>query len=131
MAVNLDHRIKCMPCDFFTPQPMHSARAYFFHAVPHDWHDADCVRMFEQVKEVFMRGYSKLLISEVVLPKVGATKMQTSLDLEVMNCTSGLERTEGDWKNLLGSVGFKIVDMSRHPRAVKKPQNWAAIYTNR
>jgi hypothetical protein len=115
----LDPRIKRMPYDFFTPQPVAGSRAYFFHAVPHDWPDADCVRIFEQVKNVFKKGYSKLLIYEVVLPKVGATNMQTSLDLELMNCTSGLERTEDDWTRLLKQVGFKIVDISRHPRAVE------------
>jgi hypothetical protein len=115
----LDPRIKRMGYDFFTPQPMVGSRAYFFHAVPHDWPDADCVRMFEQVKNVFKKGYSKLLIYEVVLPKVGATNMQTALDLELMNCTSGLERTEDDWTRLLKQVGFKIVGISRHPRAVE------------
>jgi hypothetical protein len=115
----LDPRIKRMGYDFFTPQPMVGARAYFFHAVPHDWPDADCVRMFEQVKKVFKKGYSKLLIYEIVLPKAGATNMQTTLDLELMNCTSGLERTEDDWNRLLKQVGFRIVDISRHPRAVE------------
>jgi hypothetical protein len=115
----LDPRIKRMGYDFFTPQPVVGSRAYFFHAVPHDWPNADCVRMFEQVKKAFKKGYSKLLIYEVVLPKAGATNMQTALDLELMNCTSGLERTEDDWTGLLKQVGFKIVDISRHPRAVE------------
>jgi hypothetical protein len=60
MAVDLNNRIKRMPYDLFTPQPIAAARAYFFHAVPHDWPDADGVRMFERVKKVFKRGYSKL-----------------------------------------------------------------------
>jgi hypothetical protein len=115
----LDARIKRMGYDFFTPQPVIGSRAYFFHAVPHDWPDADCVRMFEQVKKVFKKGYSKLLIYEIVLPKVGATNMQTTLDLELMNCTSGLERSEDDWTRLLKQVGFGIVSISRHPRAVE------------
>lgn len=115
----LDSRIKRMGYDFFTPQPVAGSRAYFFHAVPHDWPDADCVRMFEQVKKVFKKGYSKLLIYEVVLPEAGATNMQTSLDLELMNCTSGMERTEDDWISLLKQAEFKIVDISRHPRAVE------------
>ncbi|KAH7066722.1 S-adenosyl-L-methionine-dependent methyltransferase, partial [Paraphoma chrysanthemicola] len=115
----LDPRIKRMAYDFFTPQPEVGSRAYFFHAVPHDWPDADCVRMIEQVKKVFKRGYSKLLIYEVVLPSVGATNMQTTLELEIINCTSGVERTEAHWASLLQQVGFRIVDIARHPRAVE------------
>jgi hypothetical protein len=116
---DLDKRIVKQAYDFFTPQPQVHARAYFFHAVPHDWPDADCVRMFSQVAAVFKRGYSKLLIYEVVLPKKGATSLMTTLDLQLMNCTSGMERTEEHWARLLKEAGFRIVEMSRHPRAVE------------
>jgi hypothetical protein len=90
----LDGRIKRMAHDFFTPQPVTGVRAYFFHAVPHDWPDADCVRIFENIKAAMKKGYSKLLIYEVVLPAQGATSLMTTLDLQLMNCVSGLERTE-------------------------------------
>jgi hypothetical protein len=116
---DLDPRIKKQGYDFFTTQPQQGARAYFFHAVPHDWPDADCVRMFSQVKAAFKPGYSKLLIYEVVLPKKGATNMMMTLDLQLMNCTSGLERTEEHWERLLSEAGFSIVGISRHPRAVE------------
>ncbi|KAI4671252.1 uncharacterized protein J4E88_009285 [Alternaria novae-zelandiae] len=116
---DLDKRIVKQAYDFFTPQPQLHARAYFFHAVPHDWPDADCVRMFSQVAAVFKRGYSKLLIYEVVLPKKGATNLMTTLDLQLMNCTSGMERTEEHWATLLKEAGFRIVEISRHPRAVE------------
>lgn len=116
---HLDSRIKKVAYDFFTPQPLVGSRAYFFHAVPHDWPDADCVRMFENVKAAFKKRYSKLLIYEVVLPAKGATSLMTTLDLQLLNCTSGLERTEEHWRKLLGSVGFKINSISRHPRAVE------------
>lgn len=115
----LDPRIKRMAHDFFTPQPIRGARAYFFHAVPHDWPDADCVRIFEQIKSAMKTGYSKLIIYEVVLPAQGATSLMTTLDLELMNCVSGLERTEEKWRALLAHVGFRVVNISGHPRAVE------------
>lgn len=115
----LDERIKRMSHDFFTPQPVRGARAYFFHAVPHDWPDDDCVRIFENIKAAMVRGYSKLLIYEVVLPAQGATSLMTTLDLQLMNCTSGLERTEEHWRDLLAKVGFTVTSISSHPRAVE------------
>ncbi|KAI1881515.1 hypothetical protein JX265_000341 [Neoarthrinium moseri] len=115
----LDSRIKQMSYDFFTPQPVEGARAYFFHAVPHDWPDADCVRIFEQVKAAMKRGFSKVLIYEIVLPPQGATSLMTTMDLQLMNCTSGFERTEDHWKKLLSSVGLKVVSISSHPRALE------------
>lgn len=116
----LDARvIKRMPHDFFTPQPVRGARAYFFHAVPHDWPDADCVRIFGSVKAAMTRGYSKLIIYEIVLPAQGASSMMTTMDLQLMACTSGLERTEAHWRQLLGGVGFEVISISRHPRAIE------------
>lgn len=115
----LDPRIRRTAHDFFTPQPVAGARAYFFHAVPHDWPDADCVRIFEHIRAAMRPGYSKLLIYEVVLPAQGATSLMTTLDLQLMSCVSGLERTEAHWRDLLAQVGFKVTSISSHPRAVE------------
>lgn len=116
---NLSPRIQRMAYDFFQPQPLLGARTYFLHAVPHDWPDGDCRRIFQNIKTAMRRGYSKLLIYEIVMPSQGATSLMTTLDLQLMNCTSGFERTEENWSNLLGEVGLKIVGISRHPRAVE------------
>jgi hypothetical protein len=115
----LDPRIQKMAYDFFTPQPLKGARAYFFHAVPHDWPDADCVKIFQNVAAAMEKGYSKLLIYEIVLPAKGSTSLMTTLDLQLMNICSGLERTEEHWKALLEKVGLRIVGISRHIRAVE------------
>lgn len=115
----LSPRIQRMAYDFFQPQTLLGARAYFLHAVPHDWPDGDCKRIFHNIKAAMQRGYSKLLIYEIVMPSQGATSLMTTLDLQLMNVTSGFERTEENWSNLLGEVGLKIVGISRHPRAVE------------
>ncbi|KAK6836523.1 O-methyltransferase [Apiospora arundinis] len=115
----LDPRIQRVAYDFFTPQPLKGSRAYFLHAVPHDWPDADCLRIFANIKSAMKPGYSKLLIYEVVLPAQGATSLMTTLDLQLMNCVSGLERTEAHWQKLLAEAGFRIVEIFRHPRAVE------------
>ena len=115
----LDPRIRRVAYDFFTPQSLVGSRAYFLHAVPHDWPDADCVRIFGHIRAAMRPGYSKLLIYEIVLPARGATSLMTTLDLQLMNLVSGLERTEAHWSRLLGEAGFKIVEIFRHPRAVE------------
>ncbi|KAL6858363.1 hypothetical protein ACO1O0_005824 [Amphichorda felina] len=115
----LDSRIRKMAHDFFQPQPITGARAYFFHAVLHDWPNTDVARMCAEVKKVMMPGYSKLLIYEVMLPAQGATHLMTTLDLALMSCTSGLERTEEAWRVLLKQGGFKVTSISRHPMAVE------------
>lgn len=115
----LDPSFKKVAYDFFTSQPLVGSRAYFFHAVPHDWPDSNVLRIFMNVKGAMKREYSRLLIYEVVLPAKGATSLMTTLDLQLMNCVSGLERTEQHWSGLLKQAGFRINTISRHPRAVE------------
>ncbi|ETS84553.1 hypothetical protein PFICI_02578 [Pestalotiopsis fici W106-1] len=116
---HLDARIVKQAYDFFTPQPLVGARAYFFHAVCHDWPDAECVRILQNAAAAMTKGYSKLLIYEIVLPARDASSLMTTLDLQLMNIVSGLERTEGHWKELLAKAGFKVVSIARHFRAVE------------
>lgn len=115
----LDRRITRMAHDFFSPQPLEGARAYFFHAVSHDWPDDECKKIFESVRGAMRKGYSKLLIYEMVLPARGATRFATTMDLQMMNVLSGLERTEDHWKRLLEGCGLRVVGISKHPRAIE------------
>ncbi|KAF7313136.1 S-adenosyl-L-methionine-dependent methyltransferase [Mycena kentingensis (nom. inval.)] len=107
----LDPRVQRIAHDFCTPQPDEGkgARAYFLHAVLHDWSDADSLRIFAGIHAAMKPGYSKLLICEVVLPPQGATSRMTTMDLMMMSACSGLERTEVDWRKLLGNAGFDVV----------------------
>jgi hypothetical protein len=43
----------------------------------------------------------------------------TTSDLQLMNCVSGLERTEQHWHQLFREAGFSINNISKHVRAVK------------
>ncbi|KAK6199003.1 hypothetical protein LQW54_010201 [Pestalotiopsis sp. IQ-011] len=116
-AHTIDGRIKKVPHDFFTSQTIINARGYFFHAVPHDWSDADCLRIFQNITPAMKRGYSKILIYEVVLPPKGANGIQAAMDGIMMLLLSSMERTEQHWAELLGQAGLKIVDIFRRPGA--------------
>jgi hypothetical protein len=50
---------------------------------------------------------SRLVISEVVLPTVGADLEAGWMDLTMM-CAGGMERTEKQWLELLDASGFKL-----------------------
>lgn len=93
--------------DFFTPQPIKGARAYFFKAVCHDFDDADCQRLLGNTVEA-MSPESSLLIDEWVLPDVGAPLAGASEDMFMLMFLSGMERSESQWKALLDSVGLEI-----------------------
>ena len=54
-------------------------------------------------------GFSKLLISEFVLADTNAALFPASLDLQMMGLHAGMERSEKQWRSLLGSAGLAIV----------------------
>jgi hypothetical protein len=54
------------------------------------------------------RGYSKILIDDLVLPDVGVQPKGAFLDLSMMVLETGTERTSQEWHDLLGSVGLRI-----------------------
>lgn len=52
------------------------------------------------------RGYSKLLIVDMVIPPTGASLLQTMMDVQMMTPVGALERTQGHWVELLTQGGF-------------------------
>lgn len=116
-ASGLPANVEVMAHDFFEPQPIRSARAYFLHSVCHDWPDREAVAILEQVRSAMRSGYSKLLLFETVMPSDPGkiTPRMAAMDLNMMCHFSACERTESDWKRLLDAAGLKWI--SYHPGA--------------
>ena len=96
--------------DFFTPQPVVGARAYYLHHIMHDWPDNKCVDILSQIKKAMKPGYSRLLINEQVIPDKKASWEATYLDLYMMVLFGARERTEKEWRRLLEEgVGLKVL----------------------
>lgn len=100
-----------MSHDFFTPQPIKHARAYYLHSVLQDWSDDDCVKILEQLKPALKPGYSTVLINELVVPDRNASWPITSTDHLMMVLGAMKERTQADWETILTRAGFKVVQV--------------------
>lgn len=95
--------------DFFTPEPIKFARTYFLHSILHDWGDADCLRILENLKPALKPGYSRVLFNEIVLSEEKPTIQATSMDMMMLaHCNPAYERTEGAWRDLLSQAGYVI-----------------------
>lgn len=94
--------------DFFTPQTVIGARAYYLHSVLHDWGDDDCIKILKQLKPAMKNAYSKLLVNEIVVPDQNATWPVTAMDQLMMVLGAMKERTEEQWKSLIERAGFKV-----------------------
>ena len=97
--------------DFFTPQPIFGAKNYFLHMVLHDWPDAQCRQILGNQKKAMVRGHSKILINEIVVPDQGAGWYEMGVDMIMMTCLSATERTETEWRNLIESSGLVLSEI--------------------
>jgi hypothetical protein len=111
--------VRVMAHDFFQPQPVRGARAYYLHGVIHDWADEPARRILGHLRDAMTRGYSRLLVHDHVLPASRPHPQATAYDLTMMVKVSAFERTEKMWEDLLGSVGFVIVKIWSSPLATQ------------
>ena len=105
---NPDATIEFQDHDFFTPQPIKGARAYLLHFVLHDWPDEKALEILSHLKDAMRKNYSKLLVAEFVIAAKDADPFNTALDILVMSCFGGRERTERDWRSLFERAGMKV-----------------------
>ena len=106
----LHETIECQEHDFFTPNPVRGARAYFLHHVLHDWSESYCLKILDQIRAAMSPGYSRLLIHELILPDKAATTFQTAFDMMMMAFNGGAERSRAQWTDLLQKAGFEVVE---------------------
>jgi hypothetical protein len=112
----VDDKITVMAHDFFQPQPVKGSRAYFMHAVLHDWPDDKAAELLRNTREAMVEGYSKLFVYDIVLPPTSASISQTTMDVNMMSLLSASERTKSQWEKLLTGAGFKIVNFWPDPQ---------------
>ncbi|PKY08614.1 putative O-methyltransferase [Aspergillus campestris IBT 28561] len=101
--------------DFFTPQPVRGARAYFLHSILHDWGDDEGVRILENLVPALERGYSRVLLNEIVLSEEKPTLAATSMDMMMLAHFAVRERTEAEWRGILGKAGLRVVQIYSYP----------------
>ncbi|GAM38978.1 hypothetical protein TCE0_034f10141 [Talaromyces pinophilus] len=106
---DLDPVIEKVAYDFFTEQAVKGARVYFYHHILHDWSDNYCLEILRKVVTAMTPGYSKLLLHEMIVLEEGAPQFQAQLDMTMMAFNSGMERTAKQWRELLESVGLRVV----------------------
>lgn len=89
------------------------------HHVLHDFSSDDaCRRILNNILPAMQKGYSKIIIKELMVPDNNAPWAFTAMDVNVMQSLSGQERTEAQFRNLLESVGLKVEGIWRHEKAL-------------
>ena len=103
--------------DFMEPQPRSAigARVFILREVLHDWPDQDARKILSNIKEAMTPGYTRILLSEIVMAEKMRDVDVTSavMDWLMMSLFSSLERTEKQWEALLKSEGLTLVKVWR------------------
>ena len=103
------------------------ARAYLLRHILDDWSDQSCRAILQNILPGLVKGKSRLLIVETILPATNAPVFAAMMDINLMRYT-GMTRTLRSWRELLGSVGLEIVKVwppVRHDSVIEAvPRAW-------
>jgi O-methyltransferase domain/Dimerisation domain len=97
--------------DFFVG-PLPDADAYLLSLVLHDWDDGDALRLLTSVARS-MRRDSRLFVIESIVPADDSPSFAKLLDLHMLVCFGGRERTEAEYRELLERAGLSALAI--HP----------------
>jgi hypothetical protein len=105
-ARGVDVRVTIESGSFFEALPA-GGDVYLLSHIIHDWSEDQCLAILGNCRKA-MRRDSRLLIVETVLPE-GNTPHQGKLqDLVMLVFPGGQERTEAEYRALLGKAGFEL-----------------------
>lgn len=110
-------RLEIVGGSFFESVPA-GGDAYIMKHILHDWSDADCKRILDNIHRHSADGATLVLVEGVV--QGGNTpQFLKLLDLEMMAvATGGKERTETEWRELLRSAGWELSKILETPGPV-------------
>jgi O-methyltransferase domain/Dimerisation domain len=108
-AKGVSNRIAIEPGDFFQAVPA-GADAYILSHIIHDWNEDQCLAILGHVRKA-MNPAGRLLLVEMVLPTGDAPHPGKMLDIVMLVQSGGQERTEAEYRNLLGKAGFRLTNV--------------------
>jgi O-methyltransferase domain/Dimerisation domain len=108
-ARGLTDRIAIETGDFFESVPAANG-AYLLSHIIHDWSDAQCLTILGNCRGA-MTPDSRLLIIEMVLPAGDTPHPGKMFDMVMLALPGGQERTEPEYRELLGKAGFRLTQV--------------------
>ncbi|KAL3479552.1 S-adenosyl-L-methionine-dependent methyltransferase [Aspergillus californicus] len=107
-------QIEVMRHDFFNPQPVLGADVYLLSRIVHNWPDEKARVILSHLRAAMSQDSTLLVIDRIFSDKLErVSETMTMLDLGMMASLSALERTEGQFRELLSSVGLRLMNVWR------------------
>ena len=105
-ARGMSDRVTFVPGSFFESVPAGSD-LYILSHILHDWSEEQCLAILANCHRA-MTPSSRLLVIEMVLAEGNAFHPGKMLDMTMLATTTGQERTESEYRDLLEKAGFKL-----------------------
>ena len=102
----LAERVAATAGSFFEPLPG-GAEAILLRHIVHDWQEEDILRILGRCRDALRPG-GTLLIGESLIKDSDEITLPIRLDLAMMTFYNGAERTEQEYRELLGKCGFEV-----------------------
>jgi O-methyltransferase domain len=108
-AAGADDRCELVPGDFFAAVPG-GADGYLLKSVIHDWDDERAGAILANCRAAMPPTATVMLVEPLVSdqPSRQDPFSVSYSDLNMLVCTSGRERTEGEFRDLLTAAGFAV-----------------------
>jgi O-methyltransferase domain/Dimerisation domain len=113
--LGLEARCRYVGGNMFKEVP--KADAYGLKLILHDWNDAECVAILENMRRA-ATGASRIFIMEHVVPGPEVPHFAKLFDIHMMCWGTGKERTEAEYAKLLRRAGWRMVASHYAPGSV-------------
>jgi len=100
-------RCEIVDTDFFQSVP-DGADGYVMKDIIHDWEDADALKILKNCRRA-IRPDGRLLLIEAVLKAPNQPDPARLVDLNMLMILKGRQRTEAEYRSLLGEAGFALI----------------------
>lgn len=117
-SAGLTARCEFVAGSFFESIPA-GADAYLLASIIHDWEEERCWEILARCREA-APPHAKLLLLEMVIPPGDDPFFGKLLDLEMLACFGGRERSAPEYRELLAGAGFELTRIvaTRTPTSV-------------
>jgi hypothetical protein len=105
----MSQRIQTVAGSFFETVPDHGD-AYIMKAILHDWNDLESIEILRTCRRGMSRDASLIVIERVVGPPNEIPEGKFS-DLNMMVQYAALERTNQEFRDILNSAGFEMIEI--------------------
>jgi SAM-dependent methyltransferase len=83
------------------------ADVYILKKVIHDWSDAEAIQILRNCREALKPG-GRVLIAETIVPAGNEIEPIKFIDVQMLVVTGGVERTAGQYSDLLEQAGLRL-----------------------